>query len=178
MKLVVVISILGVLIQENVGSYMELELTASCGLSSTVLVVAFDGIEVLVVRSLVGLDGVVHSESRLLAVKCLPFGIVICDEYATVEEVGRLDVMVSPVVSTSEFFRASLLGFPARDEGLYLQSNPQVRQREHIGRLLLHLTLARKQPSQEALNLVCRGSEESRFEDIERIIPTFMGKVW
>lgn len=45
------------------------------------------------------------------------------------------------------------LGLPALDDGLYLQSVPQVRQREHMGLALLHLTLAKKHPSQDALNL-------------------------
>jgi len=52
---------------------------------------------------------------------------------------------------------ASDFGLPARDDGLYLQSVPQVRHRKHIGRDLLHLTLARKQLSHEALSLECLG---------------------
>jgi hypothetical protein len=48
---------------------------------------------------------------------------------------------------------SALGGFPALEDGLYLQSVPNARQREHIGRDLLHLTLAEKQPSQEALSL-------------------------
>jgi hypothetical protein len=49
----------------------------------------------------------------------------------------------------------SVLGLPILNDGLYLQSAPHVRQREHIGLVLLHLTFAKKHPSQEALNL-CR----------------------
>jgi hypothetical protein len=48
-------------------------------------------------------------------------------------------------------------GFPALDDGLYRQSAPQDRHRAHIGLALLHLTFAKKHPSQEALNLDCRG---------------------
>lgn len=47
-------------------------------------------------------------------------------------------------------FALFAFGLPALEDGLYLQSVPQVRQREQIGRALLHLTLARKQPSQLA----------------------------
>jgi len=61
---------------------------------------------------------------------------------------------------------ASARGFPARDDGLYLQSIPHARHREHIGLDLLHFTLAEKQPSQEALSLCSRGFEEDWFEDI------------
>jgi hypothetical protein len=49
-------------------------------------------------------------------------------------------------------FLPSDFGFPAREDGLYLHSAPKARHREHIGRTLLHLTFARKQVSQEALN--------------------------
>lgn len=56
------------------------------------------------------------------------------------------------------------LGLPTRQEGLYIQSAPDTRHREHIGRALLHLTLARKQVSHEALNLHSRG--EFRFAGI------------
>ena len=49
------------------------------------------------------------------------------------------------------------LGLPALEDGLYLQSVPQVRQREQIGRALLHLTFARKQPSQLARRRWIRG---------------------
>lgn len=42
------------------------------------------------------------------------------------------------------------LGLPALLEGEYRHSIPQARQREHIGRALEHLTLARKHPSHEA----------------------------
>lgn len=48
-------------------------------------------------------------------------------------------------------------GLPALEDGLYLQSVPQVRQREQIGRALLHLTFARKQPSQLARKRWIRG---------------------
>jgi hypothetical protein len=50
-------------------------------------------------------------------------------------------------------------GFPARLDGLYPHSVPVVRHREQIGLSLLHLTLAKKHPSQEALNRGCRGLE-------------------
>lgn len=42
------------------------------------------------------------------------------------------------------------LGLPARLEGEYRHSMPQAKQREHIGRALEHLTLAKKHPSHEA----------------------------
>lgn len=48
-------------------------------------------------------------------------------------------------------------GLPALEDGLYLQSVPQVRQREQIGRALLHLTFARKHPSQLARKRWIRG---------------------
>lgn len=48
-------------------------------------------------------------------------------------------------------------GLPALEDGLYLHSVPQVRQREQIGRALLHLTFARKQPSQLARKRWIRG---------------------
>tara|TARA_R110002060_G_scaffold62574_6_gene71944 strand:+ start:75 stop:278 length:204 start_codon:yes stop_codon:yes gene_type:complete len=55
------------------------------------------------------------------------------------------------------------LGLPARDDGEYLQSAPQARHREQIGRALLHLTFARKHVSQDARNLEYRGLELSLF---------------
>lgn len=39
-------------------------------------------------------------------------------------------------------FLLSDFGLPVREEGLYLHSAPKARHREHIGRSLLHLTLA------------------------------------
>ena len=53
----------------------------------------------------------------------------------------------------------SALGFPARLEGEYRHSIPQVRQREQIGLALEHLTLARKHPSHDARRRGCRGFE-------------------
>ena len=49
------------------------------------------------------------------------------------------------------------LGFPALDDGLYLQSAPHAKHRAHIGRAFEHLTFARKQPSHEALRRDWRG---------------------
>lgn len=63
-------------------------------------------------------------------------------------------------------FLLSDFGFPVREDGLYLHSAPKARHREHIGRSLLHLTLARKQVSQEALNF---GLWEWLGEDRENI---------
>ena len=57
-------------------------------------------------------------------------------------------------------------GLPALEDGLYLQSVPQVRQREHIGRALLHLTLAKKHPSQLARRRWMRGLADDLVEDI------------
>ena len=54
-------------------------------------------------------------------------------------------------------FALFAFGLPALEDGLYLQSVPQVRQREQIGRALLHLTFARKQPSQLARKRWIRG---------------------
>lgn len=55
------------------------------------------------------------------------------------------------------------LGLPSRLEGLYRQSAPHAKQREHIGRDLLHFTFARKQVSQEALSLAYFGLVVSPF---------------
>lgn len=57
-------------------------------------------------------------------------------------------------------------GLPALEDGLYLQSVPQVRQREHMGRALLHLTFAKKQPSQLARKRWMRGLANDFVEDI------------
>ncbi len=53
------------------------------------------------------------------------------------------------------------LGFPALLDGEYRHSIPQARHREHIGRALEHLTLARKQPSQEARSRCWRGFDDA-----------------
>jgi hypothetical protein len=63
-------------------------------------------------------------------------------------------------------FLLSPFGLPAREEGLYLHSAPNARHREHIGRALLHLTLARKQVSQDALNFGLWGRFEEVLENI------------
>lgn len=62
--------------------------------------------------------------------------------------------------------RLSALGLPTLNDGLYLQYVPQVRQREHIGLVLLHLTFAKKHPSHEALNLWRRGLFEALLDGI------------
>jgi hypothetical protein len=59
-----------------------------------------------------------------------------------------------------------IFGFPALDEGLYLQSVPQVRHLAHIGLDLLHLTFARKHPSHEARSRGMRGLPAIFVEDI------------
>ncbi len=55
-------------------------------------------------------------------------------------------------------------GLPALEDGLYLQSVPQVRHREQIGRALLHLTLAKKHPSHEALSRWIRGFADALLD--------------
>lgn len=63
-------------------------------------------------------------------------------------------------------FALFAFGLPALEDGLYLQSVPQVRQREQIGRALLHLTFARKQPSQLARKRGIRGFDAAFEVDI------------
>jgi hypothetical protein len=69
-----------------------------------------------------------------------------------------------PIKLAAPFAMPSGLGFPARKDGLYLHSAPNVRHREHIGRPLLHLTLARKHVSQDALNFGFGEWEEARVD--------------
>lgn len=65
-----------------------------------------------------------------------------------------------------ELFREleSDFGLPALLEGEYLQSMPQARHLEQIGLALEHLTLARKQPSQDARRRGWRSFEELAIE--------------
>jgi hypothetical protein len=59
------------------------------------------------------------------------------------------------------------LGFPARLDGEYRHSIPQVKHREQTGLALEHLTLAKKQPSQDARRRGCRGLLE---EDMAALV--------
>ena len=68
--------------------------------------------------------------------------------------ISRLAMLMLMLVSLFVLFA---FGLPALEDGLYLQSVPQLRQREQIGRALLHLTFARKQPSQLARKRWIRG---------------------
>ena len=75
-------------------------------------------------------------------------------------------------------FPLSDFGLPARDDGLYLHSAPNARHLEHMGRALLHLTLARKQVSQEALNLGVWGFDEFAEYMVERVVVACLKYCW
>jgi hypothetical protein len=96
----------------------------------------------------------------------------------TVLEVSRTDF--PSTMQCRSALHGPDFGFPAREDGLYLHSAPQARHREHTGMVLLHLTLARKQVSQEALSFTCRGFEGSRLADscmlMQLILTCWSGK--
>lgn len=58
---------------------------------------------------------------------------------------------------------ASAFGFPALLDGEYRHSRPQAKHLEHKGLALEHLTLAKKQPSQDARR---RGGRVLELEDM------------
>jgi hypothetical protein len=89
-------------------------------------------------------DGVDQSVSRL-------YGIGLSLVSTAMEIAWDVNVIVDVPSSDAELAMFMLMldclertasdrGFPARDDGLYLQSVPQVRHLEHIGLVLLHLT--------------------------------------
>lgn len=67
---------------------------------------------------------------------------------------GAVELAVAFLMPALRFF------LPARDEGLYPHGAPFARQRAHSGLVLLHLTLAIRQLSQDSRSLVCFGSDE------------------
>lgn len=74
-------------------------------------------------------------------------------EYSVLLEIFDSSEIIRCFDIEGRLFLLSDFGLPVREDGLYLHSAPKARHREHIGRSLLHLTLATKQVSQEALNL-------------------------
>lgn len=60
---------------------------------------------------------------------------------------GRVDAFEGSLGAALRFF------LPALDDGLYPQVAPFAKQRAHTGLVLLHLTFATKQLSQDSLNL-------------------------
>lgn len=69
------------------------------------------------------------------------------DEREAADMLVLLSRLFAFLLAASRFFR------PARDDGLYPQSEPFCKHLEHNGLALLHFTFAAKQLSQDSLNL-------------------------
>jgi hypothetical protein len=168
-----VISVRGVFVHEKDGSKSPPLITKSS--SSAKLSIAGMGmvvgdIECLCIRPSIELGVGGQSVSCLYEDECSSSMNIDGVVYAPVDVFEcsgsdmRLDILDWHPLLPSDF------GLPARDDGLYLQSDPYVRHREHSGRALLHLTFAKKQQSHDSLNLECRGLEAFWVPDILRIV--------